>query len=154
MRELLAKERNLTALSATGVVFLLFVLAYLGPRSAELRRLRESIQSLTAVRQEVTLLLPQVQQSAFTLPEPTDNVRSWVSAEALKGIEKQLVANDGYLEGKGAKVKLRRLSPAQAAQFFSQLTRVRLVIERLVMQDSDRDGRWDMEIDVRVPAEL
>jgi hypothetical protein len=43
------------------------------------------------------------------------------------------------------------MSPQQVSQFLSQLTKVRLVVERMMLQDSDRDGRWDMEIDLRVP---
>lgn len=151
MRENVPKDRNVVALVVTGTIFILFVAIYLLPRTAELKRAKESIATLTATRQEVAVLLPQVMQTAFTTPEPADNVRSWVTAEALRGIEKLLVANDGYLEGKGAKVKLRRLSPQQTAAFLSQLTRVRLVVERMNMQDSDGDGRWDIEIDLKVP---
>lgn len=149
---MLSKDRNLIALTATGIVFVVFLLAYFLPRTAKITQTRQAIESLNSTRQEVAILLPQVVETAFTTPEPADNVRSWISTEALKGLEKQMVGNDGYLEGKGAQVKLRRMSPAQTAQFISQLTRARLVIERLVMQDSDRDGRWDMDIDVRVPA--
>jgi type II secretory pathway component PulM len=135
-----------------GVVFVLFLGLYYFPRTARLRQERETLKALSTTRQEVALLLPQVVQTAFTTPEPADNVRSWVSAEALKGLEKQLVANDGYMEGKGAQVKLRRMSPAQTSRFLSQLTKVRLVVERMMLQDSDRDGRWDMEIDLKVPS--
>ena len=52
---------------------------------------------------------------------------------------------------KGAQVKLRRLTPEDAAKFMSSLTRVRLVVERMQLQDSDGDGRWDMEINLKVP---
>lgn len=152
MREALDKDRNLVALTSVGLVFLLFLVFYYLPRSAQLQETRQAIQALTTTRQEVAILLPQVIETAFTTPEPADNVRSWISTEALKGLEKQMIVNDGYLEGKGAQVKLRRLSAPQVGQFFSQLTRARLVIERMTLQDSDRDGRWDMDIDLRVPA--
>ena len=152
MREAITRDRNLVALTSAGAIFLLFLVGYFLPRTAQLQREREVLKQLNSTRQEVALLLPQVVQTAFTTPEPADNVRSWVSAEALVGLEKQLVANDGYLEGKGAQVKLHRMSPQQASQFLSQLTKVRLVVERMLLQDSDRDGRWDMEIDLRVPS--
>lgn len=152
MREVVTRDRNVVALASAGVIFLLFLLAYYLPRTARLNQSRETLKVLTTTRQEVALLLPQVVQTAFTTPEPADNVRSWVSAEALKGLEKQLVANDGYMEGRGAKVKLKRLTPQQTSNFFSQLTKVRLVVERMSLQDADRDGRWDMEIDLQVPG--
>ena len=112
----------------------------------------DKIQNLHTVRQEVAVLLPEVARTAPTTPLPTPDVRSWVAANALSGMDKNLfLANDGYLQGKGAQVKLRRMSPAQAAQFMSALTRVRLMVERMQLQDSDGDGRWDMEISLKVP---
>lgn len=153
MRESIGKDRNLVALVSAGVIFLLFLAGYYLPRQARLRQDREALKALATTRQEVALLLPQLAQTAFTTPEPADNVRSWVAAEALKGIEQQMERNDGYLEGKGAQVKLRRLTPQQASNFLSQLTKVRLVVERMTLQDSDRDGRWDMDIDLKVPGQ-
>lgn len=147
------KDRNVIALVATGGLFLLFVAVYLLPRTAEVKASQARSVSLTKARQEVSLLLPQVALSAQTAPEPTPNVRAWITAQALKGLDqaKQVSANDGYLQGKGAKLKLRKLTPEQAAQFFAQLTRVRLSVERMVLQDSDGDGFWDLEIDLKVP---
>jgi len=147
------RDRNLIALAATVCVFALFVVVYVLPRTAELRRTRDSITQLTKSRQELAILVPQVALTAINLPEPEPNVRAWITAQAFKGLDqaKQVSVNDGYLEGKGAKVKLRKLEPAQAAQFLSQLTRVRLVVERMVLQDADGDGFWDLEIDVKVP---
>lgn len=147
------RDRNFVALLATGGLFLLFVAVYMVPRAAELRGTKESIVNLTKARQEVSLILPQVAQTALTAPEPTPNVRAWITSQAFKGLDqaKQVSVNDGYLEGKGAKVKLRKLKPDQAARFLAQLTRVRLVVERMVLQDSDGDGYWDLEIDVKVP---
>lgn len=150
MKELANRDRNLVALAAAGGIFVLFLAAYYVPRMAQLRASREALRSLTSTRQEVSILLPQVAETMSTAPEPAENVRAWLSTEALKGIEKQATA-DGYAEGSGAKVKLRRLTAQQAAKFLSQLTKAKLVVERMQLQDSDGDGRWDMEIDVRVP---
>ncbi len=147
------KDRNVVALIVTGGLFLLFVAVYLFPRNAEIKASQARAVALMKARQEIALLLPQVAQSAQTAPEPTPNVRAWITSQALKGIDqaKQVSANDGYLGGKGAKVKLRKLTPEQAAKFFSELTRVRLSVERMVLQDSDGDGFWDLEIDLKVP---
>lgn len=139
-------------MAAAFTVFLLFVLIYYLPRTNQLSETKDKIQNLQTVRQEVAVLLPEVARTAPTTPLPTPDVRSWVAANALTGMDKNLfLANDGYLQGKGAQVKLRRMSPAQAAQFMSALTRVRLMVERMQLQDSDGDGRWDMEINLKVP---
>lgn len=152
MKDVIERDRNVVALTTVGVVFLLFLAAYFIPRGGQLKRTQDSLRSLTTTRQEVALLLPQLAQTAYTTAEPADNVRSWVAAEALKGLEKQVKANDGILEGKGAKVQLRRLTPQQAGKFLSQLTKVRLMVDRMSLLDSDKDGQWDMEIDLQVPA--
>lgn len=144
-------EKNTIGAFAAVGVFLLFLVAYWLPRSATLRQSRESVQKLQSVRQEVAVLLPEVARTVPTTPMPTPDVRSWVTANALKGIEKNVVANDGYLQNKGAQLKLRRLSPNQTAQFLSSLTRARLSVDRMQLQDSDGDGRWDMEISLKVP---
>lgn len=144
-------DKNAVALATTGVVFLLFLLLYFFPRTSTLTKTKKSIEDLQNLRQEVAVLLPEVARTAPTTPEPEPDVRSWIAANALKGVEKNFVANDGYLKGKGAQVKLRKLTPEQAAKFLSSITRVRLVVERLQLQDSDGDGRWDMEINLKVP---
>ncbi len=147
------RDRNLVALVSTVGVFFLFVAVYMLPRAAELKKTRESITALTKTRQEVALIIPQVARTALTTPEPTPNVRAWITAQAFRGLDqtKQVSVNDSYLEGKGAKVKLRKLKPDQAARFLAQLTRVRRVVERMVLLDADGDGFWDLEIDVKVP---
>jgi type II secretory pathway component PulM len=144
-------DKNVIALLATVSVFILFLLIYFFPRTSQLSKTKDSIEELRGVRQEVSVLLPEVARTVATTPEPLPDVRSWIAANALSGIEKNLVANDGYLQGKGAQVKLRRLQPKQAAGFLSSLTRVRLIVERMQLQDSDGDGHWDMEINLKVP---
>lgn len=145
-------DKNVVALLACGGFFLLFLLFYIFPRSRQLGTTAESIENLQSIRQEVSLVLPKVAATTSTVPVPQPDVRSWVAGNCLGGIEKKLVVNDGYLNGMGAKVKLRKLSPQEAAVFLSKLTQVRLQIERMELQDSDTDGRWDLDIQVKVPT--
>ncbi len=145
-------DKNLVALLVAAVVFVLFLVVYFFPRASQLKQAKNAIEELSGVRQEVSVLLPEVARTVPTTPPPMPDVRSWIAANALSGIEKNLVANDGYLQGQGAQVKLRRLTPDQAARFLSALTRVRLIVERMQLQDSDGDGRWDMEISLKVPG--
>jgi type II secretory pathway component PulM len=144
-------DKNLLAMVVTAIVFVLFLVAYVMPRSGTLNETRSSIEELQTVRQEVAVLLPEVARTVPTTPLPQPDVRTWIANNSLTGIEKNLIANDGYAQGKGAQVKLRRLKPEQAAKFMSNLTRVRLVVERMQLQDSDGDGHWDMEINLKVP---
>lgn len=144
-------DKNLVAMLGAVLVFILFIVAYVMPRSNELTKTREAIDELQSTRQEVSVLLPEVARTTPTTPLPQPDVRSWIAANSLVGIEKNLVANDGYNQGLGAQVKLRRLTPEQAAGFLSNLTKVRLVVERMQMQDSDGDGHWDIEISLKVP---
>lgn len=144
-------DRNFLSLLLIGLGFALFLLFYYAPRIHTLTQTRERVQQLREVRQEVSLLLPEVARTAFTTPLPQPNVQSWIANTALKDLKENVVANDGYAEGQGAQVKLRRLRPGQAAAFLSTLTRVRLVVERMQLEDSDQDGRWDLTIRLKVP---
>lgn len=144
-------DKNFVALLVSLLVFVLFLLGYYLPRRNTLKTTRESVDNLQTVRQEVSVLLPEVARTAPTAPLPTPDVRSWVASNALQGLEKNFVANDGFLKGQGAQVKLRRLTPEQAGQFLASLTRVRLSVERLQLQDLDSDGSWDLEISLKVP---
>ena len=144
-------DRNLVSLLVVGLGFAMFLLFYFIPRSRALSQTKTRAQELSEVRQEVSLLLPEVARTAFTTPLPQPNVQSWIANSALKGLKKNVVANDGYDKGQGAQVKLRRLRPGQAAAFLSSLTQVRLVVERMQLEDSDQDGRWDLTIRLKVP---
>lgn len=144
-------DKNLAAFIAMILAFVLFLMVYYLPRNRSLHTTQETIRNLQGIQQEVSVLLPEVARTAPTAPMPTPDVRSWVANNALVGFEKNLVANDGYLKGQGAQVKLRRLSPEQAGQFLSSLTRVRLIVDRMQLQDLDSDGSWDIEISLKVP---
>ena len=144
-------DKNLVSLLGVGLCFVMFLLFYFVPRSRELSKTRGRVQELKEVQQEVSLPLPEVARTSFTTPLPEPNVQSWIAKSALGGLKKNVVANDGYDNGQGAQVKLRRLRPGQAAGFLSSLTRVRLIVERMQLEDSDQDGRWDLTIRLKVP---
>ncbi len=151
MSELGSWDRNLLAWFAFGLFLLLYLTLYFFPRMQTVSETEASIHTLRTARQEVAVLLPQVARTAFSTPIPEPDVRTWIANNALGGLDQNLVANDSYQEGRGSQVRLRRLQPEQAARFLSELTRVRLVIEKMDLQDSDQDGRWDLEISVRIP---
>lgn len=147
------KEVNPLLLLGVGLaVFVLFLLVYALPRYRANRQLADEINKLEKARSEIALLLPERNRLQRNLPEPTPDVRSWIAANALSGLEKNLVKNNSGGGGTGADVQLRKLAPQQVAQFFSQLTLVDLIFERLVMEDFDGDGRWDVEVFVKVPT--
>lgn len=144
-------DRNIIALAGALLLFLVFLLTYFFPRLSRLRATEKSVEALAGLRQEVSVVLPEVSRTAPTTPLPTPDVRTWVAANTFHGLEKNLAANDGYLQGEGAQIKLKRLTALQTARFLSSLTQVQLVVERMQLQDSDTDGHWDMEISLKVP---
>ena len=144
-------DRNLVALISASVIFVLFLLIYFFPRLKSLNETEQSVDTLLSLRQEVSVILPEVGRTAPTTPLPEPDVRTWIASNTFQGIEQNMAANDGYLQGQGAQVKLKRLTAEQTARFMSSLTKVRLVVERMQLQDSDTDGRWDLEINLKVP---
>ncbi len=157
----MATERSLNPAVIAGVVIVLvlvFVYGYAVPRHRSNQALAQEIQQLEQVRGQLLALLPEVEKLHQKVPDPPSSddrpdLRSWIAQNALIGLEKNLISNDSYAQGAGASVKLRKLSPAQTVRFFGELTRVNLMLERLDLNDWDGDGRWDIELMVRVPGE-
>lgn len=156
MKELAGKDRNLIVYGLILLFVAIYLLVYYFPRTSKLSTLEEANTALLGERQELAVLLPQLASTAPTVADPSGKVAAFISSEAVRDLNetKQVVANDSYLEGKGAKVKLRRLKPDQVASFLASLTKIRLVVERMQLQDSDGDGLWDLDIDLKVPASL
>lgn len=134
------------------LVLLAFLFLYALPRYRSNVALAQQTQQLEEVRGELAASLPEAQRLRNTLPEPAPDVRAWIAAEALQGLESNLVSNDSYSNGRGSQVKLRKLTPFEATQFLTNLTRVNLVFARLSLQDWDGDGNWDLEAFVEVPS--
>lgn len=136
---------------------LVFIYGYALPRKHSVEALEQEIVGLESARGDLAKLLPEVSRLRQRVPNPPSadqkiDLRSWIAKNALTGLEKNLTSNDTFAQGAGAAVKLRKMSPAQVVRFMGELTRVNLMLERLVLNDWDGDGRWDLELMVKVPT--
>ncbi|MBI3928599.1 MAG: hypothetical protein HY319_23875 [Armatimonadetes bacterium] len=143
--------RTLIAAALSLLVVVLFVFAYLLPRLGHNRELATEIQSLEEGRGELSTLLSQVDPASRSLPPPQPDVPSWIAANTLTGMERKLVSNDPFRKGQGAQVRLRNVPPEQVAGFLNRLVQVRLQVLRLLLQDWDGNGKWEVEVFLAVP---
>lgn len=147
------KTRLYLAISGA-IVALLFLFAYVLPRSSSNRNLESQIVAVQRSQGEILALLPESLQAKNSAPAPQPDVHTWISQNLLGGLERRLVAHNPYKNGQGAEVKLRSLTPAEVAAFVGGLATTNLVIKRVVMQDLGSRGQWELELFVETPDPL
>ena len=139
---------------AGAVLALLFLFAYVLPRSRSNRDLERRIAEIQRSQGEITALLPQAAQSKNFAPAPAPDVQTWVNQNLLTGLERRLVSNNPYRNGQGVEIKLRSLTPAEVSTFMGGMATTNLIIKRLVLQDLGSRGAWEMELFVEIPEPL
>lgn len=129
----------------------LWTFVYALPRLSQVHTLEQESQGYARQRQEIANALAAYQRSRSDLPAPDPNTVSWLAANALTGLEKNLDSNNPYKDGKGSELKLRNIDGEQVAALFEKLNKVNLIITSLKMEDADGNGRWNVEMMVEVP---
>lgn len=130
---------------------LLWMFAYAVPRMSDTKRLQQESADLIQERRSITNALAAYAELPVPPPLPTPNTVSWISKNALKGLDNHLECNNPYSNGKGAQVKLRAIKADQASAFLSELRTVNLMIKSIKLEDTDGDGRWNLEVMVEAP---
>lgn len=139
---------------AGAVAALLFLFAYVLPRSNANRELEQRISTMQRSQSELIALVPESAQAKNFAPAPQPDVHTWISQNLLGGLERRLVAQNPYKNGAGAEIKLRALTPAEVAAFMGGLATTNLVIKRVVLQDLGSRGAWELELFVETPDPL
>lgn len=133
------------------VVVVLWTLIYALPRLNNIRTLEAESQGYMRQRQEIANSLAALERSRNDLPAPTPSTVSWLASHALKGLEKHLEGNNPYGNGLGSELKLRNIDAKQITKLFKTLGTVNLIVKSARLDDSDGDGRWNLEMMVEVP---
>ena len=133
-------------------IVLIWVFAYALPRWRSISALEQESQGYAKERQSIANSLATLQRSHSDLQDPQPNTVSWINKNALRGLEKNLDSNNPYGEGKGAQLKLRKVSADSIVQLVKKLGTVNLVIKSFKLEDSDGDGYWNIELMVEVPS--
>lgn len=133
------------------VLVLLWAFAYAIPRMGSNRALAEKNDQFLAERREIALALQAYAELPPERPAPTPNTSSWVSSNALTGIESNVESNSPYANGAGVQLKIRAISANQISALLLKLREVNLLIKSLKIEDRDGDGRWNVELMTEVP---
>ena len=146
------EQRRLIVIGAVLVFALLFVFAYALPRQRQLARLEQEIVQMQKVQADLDKILPQVaEESGPALPAPKPSVTAWISANALRGLDRRVVSNNPYKGTQGGELKLRSLKAEEVTALLHTLTQVNLVVRHFHLTDLGGRGVWDMDLMVEVP---
>jgi hypothetical protein len=120
---------------------------------------QQSLHSLQAqVREEessqrrfLSTLAVAAQDSQPLPPNPKPDTAGWLASNALRGLERRLLANTPAAGGAGAEIKLRNLKPEEVVRFLQQLTKVNLIVRRMVLSDLGSRSLWELQLLVETP---
>lgn len=105
----------------------------------------------SAQRRFMATLAMAAQDNQPLPPNPKPDTSGWLANQALRGLEKRLTSNTPSAAGAGAEVKLHNLQPTEVVGLLKQMTKVNLVVRRLVLANYGKLSRWDLEFIVEVP---
>lgn len=146
------EQRRYLIFGALAVFALLFVFAYALPRQRQLARLEQEIAEMQKVQAELDKILPEVaEENGPVLPAPKPSVVGWISANALRGLDRRVVSNNPYKGNQGGELKLRSLKAEEVTALLHTLTQVNLMVRRFHLADLGGRGVWDLELMLEVP---
>ncbi len=134
------------------LVVILWTLVYAIPRYRQISELNKESQGYVMERQTIANSLAAFQRSQRDLPAPQPNTVSWLTKNALAGLEKHLECNNPFNNGLGAQVKLRNITADDITELMEKLCTVNLVIKSCKLEDQDGNGRWNLDLMVEVPS--
>lgn len=147
------KSLSSTAMVKFGALLVaLLVLLYWSVRSSENERLREQNKQLSQQVSSAQLLLPQLDTLRRHKPSVPQKVSVWLNTQVLKGFENRLISNDPFNQGRGSKVKIRKMTPQELTSLLNRLDQFNLVIENLTIDDFDQDGYWEIDLSIKEPV--
>ena len=75
-----------------------------------------------------------------------------MSTSVLKNLEKNVESNNPYKNSQGVQVKLRSVTAEQITELLDSMRATNVIIKSFSLDDSDGNGRWNLEFMVEVPS--
>lgn len=142
----------MTQLQKTAIAFLVLLAVWGLWRNQTLIALEAQVRDEeSAQRRFLATLALAAQDSQPLPPSPKPDTAGWLASNALRGLERRLLANTPAAGGAGAEIKLRNLKPEEVVRFLQQLTKVNLVVKRLVLSDLGSRSLWELQMLVETP---
>lgn len=105
----------------------------------------------SAQRRFLSTLALAAQDSQPLPPSPKPDTAGWLASNALRGLDRRLLSNVPVAGGAGAEIKLRNLKPEEVVRFLQQLTKVNLIVRRLMLSDLGSRSLWELHLIVESP---
>jgi hypothetical protein len=132
---------------------LLLLLLWGSWRQAGLNRIRQQVhEEESGQRRFLATLATAAQDNQPLPPDPRPDTLSWLSTNVFKGgLDRQILTNSPTAGGAGAEVKLRHLTPQQVLHLLEKMTKVNLVVRRLMLSDLGSRSMWEVHLIVENP---
>ena len=138
------------------VVGVLIVLLLWGMwRQHSLNVMRQQVlQDESGQRRFLATLATAAQDNQPLPPDPKPDTLSWLSTNVFKGgLDRHIQTNSPTSGGAGAEVKLRGLSPKQVLHLLEKMTKVNLIVRRLMLSDTGSRSVWEVHLIVENPKQ-
>jgi len=138
------------------VLGLLGLLALWGAlRQSNLNRLARQVGEDEAGQRRFLATLASASQDNQPLPpDPKGDTLDWLSKNVFKGgLDRKILTNSPTSGGAGAEVKLRNLEPKQVLFLLEKMTRVNLIVRRLMLSDLGSRSVWEVHMIVETPRQ-
>ncbi|MGM9999307.1 MAG: hypothetical protein ACI38Q_07985 [Candidatus Bruticola sp.] len=145
-------SRQLLFAASLIVVALLWGFIYALPRYKSTAAAETRATGLRAERKGITRAMQDFSRSKSSKTAPSPNTAAWMSTSILKKLEKNVESNNPYKNSQGVQLKLRSVTAGQITDMLDSMRSVNVVIKSFKLDDSDGNGRWNLELMVEVPS--
>lgn len=122
-------------------------------RAGQITDLRTRVAEEESAQRRFLATLATTADNTQALPAPPKpDTATWLANQPLKPLNSRLRRNDPSAGGIGADVELQNLTPDEVLRVLQTMTKVNLIVRRLVLEDLASRGKWGMNFNVEVPV--
>ncbi|MGM9992701.1 MAG: hypothetical protein ACI376_07675 [Candidatus Bruticola sp.] len=134
------------------IVALLWGIFYALPRYKSTSAAEARAASLRSERKSITRAMQAFSRSKSSKKAPNPNTATWINTSILKNLEKNVESNNPYKNSQGVQLKLRSVTAEQITDMLDSMRSANVIIKSFKLDDSDGNGRWNLELMVEVPS--
>lgn len=145
-------SKQLLFIVILALVALLWAIFYAVPRYKTIGETESKVSRLRLERKGITQAMQDFSRSKSSKAVPNPNTAAWMNTSVLKNLEKNVESNNPYKNSQGVQVKLRSVTAEQITELLDSMRTTNVVIKSFNLDDSDGNGRWNLEFMVEVPS--
>lgn len=145
-------SKQLLFLVALALLALVWAVSYAIPRYKAIGKTEARVARLRSERNGITQAMQDFSRSKSSKAAPNPNTAAWMNTSVLKSLEKNVESNNPYKNSQGVQVKLRSVTAEQITELLDAMRTTNVVVKSFNLDDSDGNGRWNLEFMVEVPS--